>query len=140
MALLPPRVIGPLSECSTGVRVQGQLTGSTVTVDADGVQVAQDTALWADQIITLAGGASLAIGAKVTATQTVGLDTSIPSPEHVVVQQRPPTIGPVAFVSNLTMCGGCLSLEGLVPGATVRVQAVQRWAVGPATTEPPDCI
>ena len=31
MALLPPRVIGPLSECSTRVRVQAQLTGATVT-------------------------------------------------------------------------------------------------------------
>ena len=28
MALLPPRVIGPLSECSTRVRVQAQLTGA----------------------------------------------------------------------------------------------------------------
>jgi len=122
MALLPPRVIGPLSECSTGVRVQGQLTGSTVTVFADGVQVAQDTASWADQTFTLPGGASLAAGAKVTATQTVGADTSIPSPEHVEVQQQPPAVGPVAFASNLTQCGECVWLEGLVPGAKVEVR------------------
>jgi len=122
MALLPPRVIGPLSECSTGVRVQGQLTGSTVTVFADGVQVAQNTASWADQTFTLPGGASLAAGAKVTATQTVGADTSIPSPEHVEVQQQPPAIGPVAFASNLTQCGECVWLEGLVPGAKVEVR------------------
>jgi hypothetical protein len=81
-----PRVIGLLSECSAGVRVRGQLTGSTVTVFAEGGQVAQDTASWADQTFTLPGGASLAAGAKVTATQTVRVDMSVPSPEHLEVQ------------------------------------------------------
>lgn len=31
-APLPPRVLGPISECSSAVHVQGQLTGSKVTV------------------------------------------------------------------------------------------------------------
>jgi hypothetical protein len=84
---LPPRH-RTLSECSTGVRVQGQLTASTVTVFADGVQVAQDTASWADQTLMLPGGASLAAGAKVTATQALGVDTSVPSSENVEVQQQ----------------------------------------------------
>jgi hypothetical protein len=44
MVLFSPRIIGPLSECSTGVRVQGQLTGSTVQVFANGALVAQGTA------------------------------------------------------------------------------------------------
>jgi hypothetical protein len=122
MALLPPRVTGPLSECSTGVRVQGQITGSVVTVFADGIQVAQGTASWSNQIFTLAGGGSLVAGAKVTATQAVGTETSIASPEYVEVQRQPPAIGPVAFASNLTQCGECVWLEGLVPGAKVEVR------------------
>ncbi len=123
MALLPPRVIGPLSECSTGVRVQGQLTGSTIQVFANGAVVAQGTAFGPDQIFPLNSGASLSGGDQVTATQTIGLDTSIPSPEPVEVQTKPPTIGPVAFVSHLNQCGRCLWLEGLVPGAKVEVRA-----------------
>jgi hypothetical protein len=123
MALLPPRVIGPLSECSTGVRVQGQLTGSTIQVFANGALVAQGPASGPDQIFPLNTGASLSGGDQVTATQTIGLDTSAPSPEPVEVQTKPPTIGPVAFVSHLNQCGRCLWLEGLVPGATVEVRA-----------------
>jgi hypothetical protein len=122
MALLPPRVIGPLSECSTSVRVQGQVTGSTVKVFADGAQVAQGVASWATQEFALAGGTQLNPGAKVTTTQTVGVDTSIPSPESVEVQGRPPIVGMVGFASNLTACGECVALEGLVPGAKVEVR------------------
>jgi hypothetical protein len=123
MALLPPRVIGPLSECSTGVRVQGQLTGSTVTVFANGALVAQGTGSGPDQIFALISGASLSGGDQVNATQTIGLETSVPSPETVEVQKKPPTIGPVAFVSHLNQCGHCLWLEGLVPGAKIEVRA-----------------
>jgi hypothetical protein len=120
MALLPPRVIGPLSECSGSVRVQGQLTGSKVTVFADGVPVASGTANWSDQTFTLTTG--LAPGQSVSATQTIGLDTSLPSPETVQVQNRPPVIGGVGFRSHLNQCGSCLWLEGLVPGAKVELR------------------
>ncbi|MGQ0779081.1 MAG: galactose oxidase-like domain-containing protein [Pseudonocardiales bacterium] len=120
MALLPPRVIGPLSECSTAVRVQGQLTGSTVTVYAGGAVVASGMATWPDQTFPLTG--SLAPGQQVTATQTVGLDTSIASPEAVEVQAKPPVIGGVGFRSHLNQCGACVWLEGLVPGAKVELR------------------
>ncbi len=120
MALLPPRVVGPLSECSGSVRVQGQLTGSTVTVFANGTVVASGAATWPDQTFPLTG--SLAAGQMVTATQTVGLDTSIASPEAVKVQAKPPVIGPVGFLSHLNQCGECVWLEGLVPGAKVELR------------------
>jgi hypothetical protein len=119
MALLPPRVIGPLSECSTRVRVQGQLTGSTVSVYAAGALVAQGVASWPDQTFPLT--VSLGAGQEVTATQSVGVETSVESPESVVVQAQPPTIGPVGFCSNLNECGDCVWLEGLVPGAKVEL-------------------
>ena len=120
MPLLPPRVIGPLSECSESVRVQGQLTGSTITIYADGVAVGSGTASWPDQTFVLSS--SLAPGQKISATQNVGLDTSAPSPEVVEVQSRPPVIGGVGFRSNLTQCGECVWLEGLVPGAKVELR------------------
>ena len=120
MTLLPPRVIGPLSECSTSVRVQGQLTGSSVTVFADGTPVGSGTATWSDQTFPL--GAALAAGQQITATQTLGLDTSIASPQSVVVQAKPPVIGGVGFRSHLNQCGTCVWLEGLVPGATVELR------------------
>lgn len=120
MALLPPRVIGPLSECSSRVRVQGHLTGATVTIFANGAVVATDTATWSDQTFSLT--TSLTAGQEITATQTIGMDTSIVSPEVVIVQAKPPVIGGVGFRSHLNQCGECVWLEGLVPGAKVEVR------------------
>lgn len=120
MALLPPRVIGPLSECSGSVRVQGQLSGSTVTIFANGIVVGSGTASWSDQTFTLT--ASLTAGQQITAAQSVGLDTSPPSPEAVEVQAKPPVVGAVGFRSHLNQCGECVWLEGLVPGAKVELR------------------
>lgn len=120
MPLLPPRVIGPLSECSGNVRVQGQLSGSAVTVFADGVSVGSGTASWPDQIIPLS--ASLTAGQQITATQAVGVEISLPSPEPIEVQAKPPVIGTVGFLSHLNQCGECVWLEGLVPGAKVELR------------------
>ncbi|MBA3249765.1 MAG: DUF1929 domain-containing protein [Geodermatophilaceae bacterium] len=120
MALLPPRVIGPLSECSSRVRVQGQFTGATVTVLADGVPVGTGVASWSDDVFSLTS--PLSAGQQVAATQTVGVETSISSPETVQVQAQPPVIGPVAFRSHLNQCGECVWLEGLVPGAKVELR------------------
>lgn len=119
MALLPPRVVGPLSECSSGVKVEGQLTGADVRVYADGSLVGTATAVGPSQIVTLT--AALSAGAKVTATQTIGVESSIQSPDPVVVQAKPPAIPPVAFRTPIYQCGECLWLEGAVPGAHVEV-------------------
>ena len=71
MPLLPPRVIGPLSVCSAAVRVQGQVTGSTVDLFADGVHLGSGVAHWSDQTFSLNGGVILTAGSKVTATRTL---------------------------------------------------------------------
>ncbi len=120
MALLSPRVVGPLSACSGRVRVQGQLTGSTVTIFAGGAVVASGLATWPDQTFTLTS--PLGAGQDVTATQTVGVETSPRSPETVQVQAAPPVVGGVGFLSHLNQCGECVWLEGLVPGATVALR------------------
>lgn len=122
MALLSPRVIGPLSECSTSIEVRGQLTGSKVQIFADKALVAEGTATWSEQTFPLISGKNLKPGQQIVATQTVGSDVSPESPEPVIVQQQPPTIGTVAFTSPVYECGRCLRLTGAVPGAKVEVR------------------
>jgi hypothetical protein len=119
-SLLPPRVIAPLSECSTEVRVQNQLTGATVEILANGVRVGGGVATWSDQVFPLT--ASLHSAQHITARQKFGADISASSTEFVQVQKKPLLIGGVGFPSPLYMCGQCLHLDGLVPGATVEVK------------------
>jgi hypothetical protein len=121
MPLLPPAVVGPLSECSSRVRVQGQLIGATVDVYSNGAHVASGTATWPDQVFSLFPGKMLAPGANVTATQTVSGVTSPKSPSPVIVQKRPPTVGNVTSKTHIYVCGQCLWLDGMVPGAHVEV-------------------
>jgi hypothetical protein len=91
-----------------------------VTIFANGSVVGSGTALWPDQTFPLS--ASLAAGQQVTAMQTLGLDTSPPSPEAIEVQAKPPVVGAVGFRSHLNQCGECVWLEGLVPGANVELR------------------
>lgn len=121
MALLPPAVIGPLSECSSRVKVQGQLIGATVDLFANGIHVGGGVATWTDQVFPLTGGATLAPGSNVTATQSMGGSVSPQSPAPVTVQKKPPTLGHVGAKSHIYMCGQCLWLDGMVPGAKVDV-------------------
>jgi hypothetical protein len=121
MALLPPVVVGPLSECSSSVRVQGQLIGATVDLFSNGAHVGTGTATWTDQSFKLSPGKTLAPGANVTATQSLGGVTSPQSPSPVTVQKKPPTIGPVTAKTHIYVCGQCLWLDGMVPGASVEV-------------------
>jgi hypothetical protein len=96
------------------------LTGSSVTVLANGAPVASGMATWPDQTFTLT--TPLLPGQQVTATQTVGVETSLPSPDPVEVQAKPAVIGGVGFLSHLNECGECVWLEGLVPGAKVELR------------------
>ena len=121
MALLPPVVVGPLSECSSRVRVQGQLIGATVDIFANGVHVGGGVATWSDQVFPLSGGATLAPGSNVTATQSLTGSVSPQSPAPVTVQKKPPTIGHVGTKTHIYVCGQCVWLDGMVPGATVQV-------------------
>src|ERR1017187_1327557 len=125
MALLPPAVIGPLSECSSSVRVQGQLIGATVHLVANGVPVGSGVATWTDQVFPLAGGAALAPGANVTATQSLAGVTSPPSPQPATVQKQPPTIGHVGLKTHVYACGQCLWLDRMGPGSGEHTSELQ---------------
>ncbi len=119
MTLLPPKVIGPLSECSSRVKVEAQITGATVYVFANGAQVATGVATSGSQVFNLT--TNLSAGESVVARQEIGAQLSAESPESMVVQAKPPQVGLVAFRSHLFECGRCIWMHGAVPGATVTV-------------------
>ena len=122
MSLLPPVVVGPLSVCSSSVRVQGQLIGATVDLFQDGANVGGGVATWPDQVFNLKSGVTLKAGVAhpVTATQASGGVTS-PASAPVVVQTKAAIILPVSCATHIYECGQCLSFDGMVPGATVVV-------------------
>lgn len=125
MPLLPPRVDGPLSECSSSVEVEGQVTGATVELYMTGYagSIGGGVAAWSDQTFPLNGGVHLTAGATVQALQRQGANASGLGP-GIVVQKKPPVIGPLAFQSHLYVCGTCLWLTGAVPGAKVDVDVL----------------
>lgn len=121
MDLLPPRVIGPLSECSQKVRVEGQVAGADIEVRMDGSTVVASGPSPGPGV-TLTVTSPLKPGSKITALQRLGSDTSDQSPEPVTVQAKPNEIGMVGFRSNIIECGECLWIEGAVPGADVSIE------------------
>src|SRR5579883_1627104 len=78
---MPPLVLGPLSVCGAHVEVQGQDTGSSVTLVANGQPVGNARATRADHSIDLDAGVQLAPHAKATATQADAGETSTQSPQ-----------------------------------------------------------
>lgn len=121
--LLPPRIKGPVSECSTHIWVQSQFPGATVEVvdtTTGSVVATGPPATSADELFPVTG--ALIQGRKLAARQTLGADASGLSADTVEVQRQPNPVGPVSFVTPLMECARCLWLEGLVPGATVEVR------------------
>ena len=121
--LLPPRIKGPVSECSSEIWVQGQFPGATVEVvdTTSGTIVATGPpATSADQLFPKV--AALMPARKLAARQTLGTDASGLSADTVEVESLPNPVGPVTFVTPLMECARCLWLEGLVPGANVEVR------------------
>ncbi len=97
------------------------MTGASVEVLVGASVVGSGTASGPELTVTLTG--NLGAGDEVRARQQIGSDTSANSPDPVLVQAKPPTIGHVADRSHLHVCGECIWLGGLVPGATVDVKA-----------------
>jgi hypothetical protein len=116
---LPPLVLGPLSVCSARIRVQGQVTGSTVTLFANGNLVGKAVATGPDQWIDLDSGSQLPPHARVTATQEDSGGASAPSPQPIVVQARPRHPGHVVYVSHAWVGGECILVSGATPGAEI---------------------
>ena len=95
------------------------MSGSEIKIFSDGSVVGSSIASSSDDIIKLSS--SISAGHKVTATQTVGLESSSQSPDPVIVQKKPPSIGPIVFRSHIHTCGQCILLDGAVPGGKIEV-------------------
>jgi len=123
LPLLPPVVIGPISVCSSSIRVRGQNVGANVQLFQSGnpSPVGGGVATWSDQPFPLKAGIQLSPGQTITATQSQDGATSAPSPTPIQVQAQPPAIGAVSCASHIYECGQALSFLGAVPGATIEV-------------------
>src|SRR6266568_2122505 len=122
-APLPPKVVGPLSELSTSVLVEGQVAGATVAVFADKTPVAGGVAPSASFAFPLSANQSLKAGQKVTATATDAKtkETSVRSPQPVTVLAKPKSLSTISFRFNQLLYGQYVTLDGLWPGAEAQV-------------------
>ncbi|HVR99280.1 MAG TPA: hypothetical protein VMW27_21850 [Thermoanaerobaculia bacterium] len=118
--VLPPVVIPPLYECGTAVQVSGLHPGAMVRVYLDGIPIGTR---WAGEESSVSVTASPALVSKhqVTATQTVGSVTSLPSapvPVETIKTVQPPRIlGPVATGDTQVV------VSRVAPGARVTIRS-----------------
>jgi hypothetical protein len=129
-----PVVVGPVSPCNTGVRVQGQLPGAQLDVYAVVVlpgqtrsrHVGSAVVASADAFVSLAAGARLFPGEHVTVDQRTSSDFGQGVPASLAVEvTAEPRAGDLAGLfagETLLECGTCLWLEGVFPGASVSLQ------------------
>ncbi|MEV0680155.1 PLAT/LH2 domain-containing protein [Actinosynnema sp. NPDC050436] len=129
VALISPKIVGPLSVLSTSIRVLGQISGVTVSVYSAKPNkhlVAEGVATGSDQRFPLLPGAVLTAQDQLFAVQESGAESSAePAGDLLVGVQPAPTavaeIGHVDFKTHLYECGRYIWLTGAVPGATVEV-------------------
>jgi len=121
MKLLPPTIIGPVSECNTKVQVKGQFNGAIVSIFAGDIVVGQRMAPTANELVPL--NISLSAHQKLTVTQQLGSDVSKKEDSIIIeVQRRPATIGQLTLSQPLYVCGRALRLLGSFPGSEITVR------------------
>ena len=131
MGLSRPLVVGPVSELTQSVRLQGQLSGATVSIVSVGPsarEVANGVASSSDERFPLLAGEALKEDDVLLAKQTLGGESSVDPVAGlslgVTVQRAPATVGDltgVTFVSALYECGRHVWIKGGIPGAEGRV-------------------
>jgi hypothetical protein len=120
----PPAILGPVSECSTAVRVLGQSSGARVRiyVDADPVPVGDQQVDWADAFVPV-DRSRLSPGRRLRATQEVSGQEGERSPAGQLVE--PAVNGPVVLPYPVFICAQSLYVRGCAPGARLEV-----WQAG----------
>ena len=137
MSLCIPTIVGPVSELSTSLRVQGALPGATIYVIAFDMAtlhrfptsrtVAKGKAVGGDDRLLLLRGAKLHASDILFARQESDSEKSntLSNDKGLAVQPAPTTaseLGYVGFFSRLYKCGEYLWIRGAVPGAQVEVE------------------
>jgi hypothetical protein len=130
MPLCAPTIVGPVSELSKSLRIQGALPGATIVVVSVGANprdIAKYVASGGDDRIPLTPGVTLQNDDVLIALQELEGDTSGPSPNSLGLSVQdvpsiPSQLGHVGFLSHLYKCGEHLWITGAIPGATVEVE------------------
>jgi hypothetical protein len=118
--LSPPTLDAPLYACATAVTVQGFVPGAEIDIYVNGttrVGGGTSDAPWGQSFTV---NPPLADGQSVTATQTFGGVTSLPSVKKPVTDGTPTK--PV-IAAPLYACDGALSVTNLAKGGLLRVYA-----------------
>jgi hypothetical protein len=120
-APLAPVVNGPIVTTSTHAMVSGALAGATVELRIGGVGVGSRAAttngnLW------VPFGRTLVVGEMVSAVQSIGGATSLPSNNAVAVLAVPSPLPAPVFASPLSQFMSHVLLGALVPGAKVEIR------------------
>ncbi len=141
MALCIPTLVGPVSELTKSIRVQGALPGATIRISAIGSnprEVAKGIASGGNDRIPIYD--SLKADDILVVAQELSDDTSGTTAESMgmPVQQVPAKLGHVGFVSHLYKCGSYLWLSGGFPGATVDVRDSTNTVIGSGESEEGD--
>ena len=137
--LSAPWVVGPITPCSRFVLVEGLLTRATVRLFRDGtVPIGKTAAQFPFEFVELDSSVELEPGAMITATQELDGEVSehSPVPYQVLLAPSAEAFERMFFLAPPIQCGTCLSLGGVVPGATVTVELngnqlppkVAKWA------------
>ena len=122
MPLIAPTIKSQVSECSQHILTEGNLNGATVKVYQNGANlIGQGVANSSQKWVAINGGVVLQQGDTITATQTLGPDTSPPTPDPKQVQGAPANPPAPIFKTHLYGCASCLWLGGMVPGAKYTV-------------------
>ncbi len=120
MPLGAPAIIGPVSTCSTSVRVMGQFTGSRVRIFVDGqvAPIGDMVVSWSDAFVGI-DRSRLVAGARLVATQRLDGETSLPSPQGQTVEEA--RNGPVTLPFRIFACAQSIYVTNCCPGAQLEV-------------------
>lgn len=129
MALCAPKVVGPLSELSTSITVEGLAAGATAVVSSVGPNrrdVARvDAAVGGRDDLPLLAGVALRGDDLLVVSETLGaVNAKSPDGFELGVQAGPKSagdVGLVGFVSHLYSCGEKVWVSGAIPGAQFEV-------------------
>lgn len=125
MELLPPRLFGPLSECSRSVVFEYALPGATVILLRTRSGATQDVgkalATVSSGIVTLNPGEDFAAGDLVSVYQHTTTEASPWQPDAIEVQRSEGAFNPPQVLTHLYQCSRGFSVGAMRPGTKVEV-------------------
>lgn len=127
MTLLPPQIIGPLSECNRSIIIDGAVPGCQVTVvvtrgGADR-RVAEGNMNTVRGIVKLFPQEELQSDDIVKCFLTFNGDQSIPSGSDIIVQKSAVETNSAQLADPLVQCALAAGFTGVRPGVTVELIA-----------------